>query len=186
MAILNFMLSLPGKEKKATYFVQKIHKSIFDLGLEPPYNFLPSTQKELSEDFERLKIKSKLHTIRRDQHNRWKVGMMIDFYINARTKKMFRFAPRVPVKSLQKITFTWKDSTSFSHVLGTAIDRVCVIEVDGRFYGDAYFYQGKLVSGTYTLEPLATNDGFDTVQEFFDWFHEDFSGKIIHWTDLKY
>jgi hypothetical protein len=111
---------------------------------------------------------------------------MIDFYINARTKNCLRFAPRVPVTSLQKITFKYKDKEEDYHVAGTSVDRVCVIQIDDRFYGDAYFYQGKLVSGTYTLEPLATNDGFDTVDEFFQWFNEDFTGKIIHWTDLKY
>lgn len=185
MAILNFMLTLPGKEKKQTRFPEKIWQSFPDDFTAEKFDlFDPDSIYDFSLDA--VELAPKLHTIRKDQYNRWKPGMMIDFYINARRKCAFRFAPRVPVKSLQKITFTWKDSTSFSHFLGTAIDRVCVIEVDGRFYGDAYFYQGKLVSGTYTLEPLATNDGFDTVQEFFDWFHEDFSGKIIHWTDLKY
>jgi hypothetical protein len=35
-------------------------------------------------------------------------------------------------------------------------------------------------------EQLAINDGFETVEHFFRWFNEDFSGKIIHWTDLRY
>lgn len=28
--------------------------------------------------------------------------------------------------------------------------------------------------------------GFDTIEEFFAYFNEDFVGKIIHWTDLRY
>lgn len=36
------------------------------------------------------------------------------------------------------------------------------------------------------VEVLAKNDGFSGVKEFFEWFSEDFKGKIIHWTDLKY
>jgi hypothetical protein len=33
---------------------------------------------------------------------------------------------------------------------------------------------------------LARNDGFDSVEDFFSFFPEDFKGKIIHWTDLRY
>ena len=36
------------------------------------------------------------------------------------------------------------------------------------------------------IEQLAKNDGFDSVQDFFNWFNEDFNGRIIHWTDFKY
>ena len=33
---------------------------------------------------------------------------------------------------------------------------------------------------------LAINDGFESLKHFFEYFNEDFEGKIIHWTDLKY
>ena len=36
------------------------------------------------------------------------------------------------------------------------------------------------------MKDLARNDGFDSIQAFFEWFKEDFEGKIIHWTDLRY
>jgi hypothetical protein len=36
------------------------------------------------------------------------------------------------------------------------------------------------------LEVIARHDGFDSVNDFLDWFSEDFTGKLIHWTDLKY
>jgi hypothetical protein len=36
------------------------------------------------------------------------------------------------------------------------------------------------------IKILATNDGFASVEDFFKWFHNDFSGKIIHWTKLLY
>jgi hypothetical protein len=35
-------------------------------------------------------------------------------------------------------------------------------------------------------EVIARKDGFDTLEDFLDWFSEDFTGKLIHWTDLKY
>ena len=33
---------------------------------------------------------------------------------------------------------------------------------------------------------LAQNDGFNSESDFFKWFHKDFKGKIINWTDLRY
>ena len=36
------------------------------------------------------------------------------------------------------------------------------------------------------IQLLAWNDGFDTAEEFMNWFKMDFIGKIIHWTDCKY
>jgi hypothetical protein len=36
------------------------------------------------------------------------------------------------------------------------------------------------------VEVLARNDGFATVKDFFEWFSEDYTGKIIHWTELRY
>jgi len=30
------------------------------------------------------------------------------------------------------------------------------------------------------------NDGFESLQDFFNWFNKPFRGKIIHWTDFKY
>lgn len=36
------------------------------------------------------------------------------------------------------------------------------------------------------IKELAINDGFDTIDQFFSWFGWDFTGYIIHWTDLKY
>lgn len=107
-------------------------------------------------------IKPKLTTIRRDSAKRWKAGVMIDFFIYPRTKKMFRFAPRIPVVSTQDISIEWVNDTDvFVWVDGTAIN-------------------------SHKVKELAINDGFDSVENFFEWFNADFKGKIIHWTDLKY
>ena len=185
MAILNFMLTLPGKKKKLTHFPEKIWQSFNDeFVIEKFDGFDPDSVYDFSQDA--VDMAPKKHTIRRDCNNRWKAGTMIDFYINARRKTAFKFAPRVPVKSLQTISFSWIDKPAGYHVFGTPVDRVCVIHIDGKTFGDAYFYQGKLFSQTERIHDLATNDGFDSLEDFFEWFHEDFSGKIIHWTDLKY
>ncbi len=36
------------------------------------------------------------------------------------------------------------------------------------------------------VNQLAINDGFNSVDDFFQYFNTDFTGKLIHWTDLKY
>ncbi|OXA76380.1 hypothetical protein B0A58_07345 [Flavobacterium branchiophilum NBRC 15030 = ATCC 35035] len=60
------------------------------------------SHKEFSFDAFRDKL-IKIHTIREDKNDRWKVGNKIDFFINARQKNMFRFAPVLPVVNTQKI-----------------------------------------------------------------------------------
>lgn len=113
----------------------------------------------------------KLHTIREDKNDRWQVGTKIDFFINVRQKDMFRFAPVLPVVSIQKVYMTYK----FGDVIEISI-------------GEKY-----LVSYIERLE-FAVNDGFDNWQDFFDYFYpkimaaekQFYKAKLIHWTNLKY
>ena len=166
---------------KPTYFPEKIITGLFqnkiiskDKAIEL---FYPETLKKLipmeyhgtKNDVAISKIKfdnsvnhfPKIHTIRKDEKNRWKPGMLIDFFINARQKDMFRFAPRVPVVSIQYIGILhYRDNPE--------------VNIDGR-----YLFPSE-------VETLANNDGFESVAAFFKYFNEDFNGKIIHWTDLKY
>ena len=65
------------------------------------------------------------------------------------------------VKSIQKIFIT-PNSEIFR------------VNIDGKWLDDSQ------------IEKLALNDGFDSVKDFFNWFSEDFVGKIIHWTDARY
>jgi hypothetical protein len=187
--ILNFTQKFPFGKQKQTFFRDKVVNSLIGKTnrTEPIVDYTLNKNWYVSIiGTTSIIAKPKIHTIRHDQNNRWKSGMMIDFFINARTKKMFRFAPRVPVKSLQRISFTWTDKPKDFQVFGTPLDRVCIIVIDYAIYGDAYFYNGKLISYTERIEDLAINDGFDSVEDFFQWFNEDFIGKLIHWTDLKY
>ncbi|ATC35589.1 hypothetical protein [Elizabethkingia anophelis] len=127
-------------------------------------------------------FKSKLHTIRRDVHNRWKQGMLIDYFINARKKNMFRFAPRIPMISSQEIFMTRKGSDL----------EITISKYDSYIGGDDFYlyYDAKKI--------LAQNDGFDNYFDFVQYFSEViekngdetgnywFNGKILHWTNLKY
>jgi len=116
----------------------------------------------------------KFHTIRKDESKRWGPEVMIDFFINARTKLMFRFAPRIPVISTQNIRI--KRYNDLAQVF-----------IDNIWFGDAFFNGFNKIDGhNVDLETLALNDGFESVDDFFKYFDSDFKGKIIHWTDLKY
>ena len=110
----------------------------------------------------------KLHTIREDSKNLWVPGRKIHMVIFNRTKNRFQFAPVLEVKSIQHIKITYDEK----------VCEECCIE-------PAVFVNGKL-QDIDKLEQLARNDGFESAQQFCQWFNEDFTGKIIHWTDLKY
>lgn len=181
--ILPFSTQLNGKP---TYFVEKIHKC-FGLkeinmiaGLDPSLHY-PKDYNFVAKD----KLPAKLHTIREDAKERWKPGTMIDFFINCRQKSMFRFAPRIPVVTVQKINIVWYNKK--------LINNEVEIYIDGSFYAIVYF-KNKVInyvdncvfSDEKKLKALALNDGFDTVEEFLDYFNDNFKGKLIHWTNLKY
>lgn len=187
--ILPFSTQLNGKP---THFVEKIWKSLKNIDFET-YDKIEKllSEEELTEPFEidysiYKNVDPKIHTIREDKKNRWKVGTKIHFFINCRQKDMFRFAPVLPVVSKQKIELIWKENTENHTFLGTKFDRICTIKIDDRFYGDAYLFNGSVVSSSYTIPTFANNDGFDTPDELFAYFNKNFKGKIIHWTDFKY
>ena len=168
--ILPFSTQINGKP---TYFVEKIWQGFpnqeqyldewfqLESKIYEGYEFSPDASG----------MQPKLHTIREDKSNRWRAGVMIGFFINARQKSMFRFAPRIPVVSTQRILM--------SYAYGNIIE----ISINGREIND---FKVK--------ELIAINDGFDSWDDFVDYFipiiekSEDgfFTGKIIHWTDLKY
>lgn len=167
--ILPFSTQLNGKP---TYFVERIHKcfSLKEIymiaGLDPSVHY-PKDYNFVAKD----KLSPKLHTIREDKNDRWKAGKKIDFFINCRQKNMFRFAPVLPVVSVQEVFMTY------------AFNNVIQISIDGR----------ELFSYTERLE-FAINDGFDSWDDFFSYFYpkikaspqEIYKPKLIHWTDLKY
>lgn len=180
--ILPFSTQLNGKP---TYFVERIHKGIRENYMLSPVD--PSIHYPVNYNFQaKSLVPPKIHTIREDKNDRWKVGTNIDFFINCRQKDMFRFAPVLPVVSKQKIELIWKENTENHTFLGTKFDRICTIKIDDRFYGDAYLFNGSVVSSSYTIPTFANNEGFDTPDELFAYFNKNFKGKIIHWTDFKY
>ena len=174
--ILGFSTKFPkGKGKLSgnkTHFVEKIWESIFKnaqwIKLD---EFLEYGKNSLPENYKINTHKPKLHTMRSDEKNRWKVGMDIHFKIwegIPYKSKMIQFAPVMKVKSIQKIEITYDEDICEKYCSEPAI-----------------FIDNKPLN-IFQVQDLAVNDGFADESEFCHWFNEDFTGKIIHWTRLKY
>jgi len=153
-----------------THFVHKIATSIKTLTKDfLDRKFIPEDYDEgfyIVNDFE-----PKIHTIRRDKKNRWKAGVNIHFVINNRTPERFQFAPVIKCVSVQKIEIIYSDEDLCEH---NGVEPV--VKIDGRILD---FYKNE-------YDELAINDGFESTEAFFKYFKEDFTGKLIHWTDKKY
>ena len=104
----------------------------------------------------------KIHTIREDKANRWKLGMMIQCATGVRTKAYKQFSQEQCV-SVQKIKIKWQTENLLPFI---SVDEntLTISEMIG----------------------LARNDGFASFHDFCEWFSKDFEGKIIHWTDFRY
>lgn len=163
--ILGFSTQINGKP---TFFVERINRGLILNDFKKDFEF--DCDKYTIDLFNLHKYSPKIHTIREDKNNRWQVGTKIDFFINVRQKNMFRFAPVLPVVSVQEIEIKW-------------INRH---KVRGFQYSNAVISINDVHIDLEQVEKLALNDGFDTIEDFFAYFNEDFKGKIIHWTDKRY
>ena len=116
----------------------------------------------------------KKHTIRKDKHERWSAGKLMHMATGVRTKDYRQFDELV-CTDVQKISIVYNKIHSKVQIL-----------IDGKYYGSAFFDKDTLVYFTKSIETLARNDGFESVDDFFKWFDKDFNGRIIHWTNLRY
>jgi hypothetical protein len=164
---LSFSTHIDGKP---THFVGKIWDSLYTLGfgdIHYSYYQMQWLAKGGNGDIDQdlpSKRRPKIHSIRRDKANRWRAGNRIHFVINNRTDDRFQFAPVVTCKSVQYIQ------------IKPAFRQVTILPE---------WHQPKHLSDK-AIEELAINDGFESVEQFWNFFYEDFSGKIIHWTDYRY
>lgn len=119
---------------------------------------------------EPIKTGRKIHTIRKDPSRRWKRGKNIHFSTGVRTKKYECFG-NGECKSTQTVFMTY------------AYNDLIEISIDGA---ELFDYKERL--------EFAQNDGFDTWEDFFNWFYpiiqadpnKEFSARLIHWTDKRY
>ena len=161
---------------KPTYFVEKILKCFDEReASESDKEMLrEAIEKGYLDVWKYDDVTPKLHTIRKDEKNRWRPGTKIDFFINCRQEDMFRFAPVLPVVSIQEFEVNYVPT-------GKNLDLQPIVFIDKKF-----FYHNLISNDTSKMFLLAKNDGFDSIPAFFDYFNKDFKGKIIHWTDLSY
>jgi hypothetical protein len=113
---------------------------------------------------------TKKHTIREDKNNRWKRGNSIQMATGVRTKKYNMFKIDV-CKGIQTIEIKWTP-----HDPDSLQGRSVRVFIDGK----------DVTMKDDIIDALVVNDGFESRLEFFTWFSDNFEGKIIHWTDLKY
>ncbi|PPK99011.1 hypothetical protein [Parapedobacter indicus] len=161
-----------------TYFIEKIWQGAFDNLLVEKIDY---TNYDLAykskfdrawdwrQDWDMVNSKPhpKLHTIRGG--NRWKAGDKIHFVINSRSKNRFQFMPVLHVMSVQDIEIIHTGYTP---------NFPLVMVHNGKNLMNPMGYD--------EMKQLALNDGFDSIGDFFAWFNGDFTGQIIHWTDLRY
>ena len=104
---------------------------------------------------------AKIHSIREDKNNRWKIGMTIHFATGVRTKKYKQFSDKI-CTGVQKIELRWTKGISFTYVDGKRLD-------------------------PFELTKLFMNDGFTDWNKVIEFFgYKRFSGVIIHWTNKRY
>jgi len=118
-----------------------------------------------------IKKYPKIHTMRADPTNRWKAGRKIEMvYRGAGYKILDHFNKGIP--ELEKCVSVQK------------------IKILVTPYGGALMYDISIDDGPMLTRAqasvLAVNDGFDSLHDFERWFKKDFTGKIIHFTDLRY
>lgn len=157
------------KDGTPTHFVEKIWNSLLLSEKNEEYSgwYLDQTAEiPLNET-----LLPKLHTIREDIHDRWHTGRLIHPVINNRSKNQFQFAPIFPCVSTQNI-----EIKKHEHMLEVFIDDQLI----------GHYFPKPNCCDSHAIEQLALNDGFDCFGSFFKWFNKDFTGKIIHWTSLKY
>jgi len=129
----------------------------------------------------------KLHTLRLDEHNRWKADMSIQMvYRGPKYSIKDHFNKGIPelerCVSIQKVEIRYLTPEEIKSSRGTTYYDP-IIKIDGKFFD--------------RLDTLARNDGFsgyemkgkyidDPSYSFLKYFNKSVTMKLIHWTDLRY
>lgn len=167
--ILSFMTHF--ENGKPTYFLDKIQecesvekKSVLvvlyqtiRLHKNLPYDVFTTIV-----DLDRT-VNPKIHTLRRDKQNKWKKGKKIEFVIFEGTHI----------------------ETCFSEGKCTGIQRVVLVPEAKEITlidSSAKFGMRQIED----IEQFAKNEGFDSVEEFWEYYDKPEAYTIIHWTDFKY
>ncbi len=108
----------------------------------------------------KILARTKIHTIRKDPHQRWKPGREIQMATGIRTTKYKEFATSV-CSSVQEIVIEPK-----THIVYLMIGRE-FHAIDKELFPD-----------------FAMNDGFDKPRDFWEFFTDRLEGYLITWETL--
>lgn len=181
--ILPFSQKFP--DGSPTYFAEKIYRAML-WTQEEIEDFAKIMKVDITKNFyfdTELSFKShpKIHTIRKDKMNQWKAGVKIHPVYNHFQNNQFQFAPTLACKSVQEISITkcWFKPVStnnyFIKPLKSGAIECYIVIIDHN----SILPKEEIIK-------LAINEGFDSVEDFFNRFDSDFEGKIIHFTDFRY
>lgn len=111
---------------------------------------------------------TKIHTFREDPSDRWHAGRTIHHCTGNQTKNYNCFLQNTctGVQSITILPQGW--------IVENVTAKIPLVFVDKRKLGDI------------EVLLLIENDGFESIEDFCDWFQDPFKGKIIHWTDWRY
>lgn len=109
----------------------------------------------------------KIHTIREDKANQWQPGKKIHAATGVRTKSYRPFMESVCV------------STQFIQIYPQGISPKPWIAVE--FTKNLTFQMSAE-----QVDLLARNDGFESTEDFWEWFKNPVRAKLIHWTEFRY
>lgn len=184
---LPFSTVLNGKK---THFIEKIWTGLIDHEIVKNTEVLRFIKQHTEKfgcdwDFVLGKPIPKIHTIRElsfpVEINRFKKGDKIHFVINNRTKDRFQFAPVVPVVSNQIIRIEYS-GRKYPNIQIFNVDKNGKIKSNPvRFldYTNHFYYITE-------LDIISKNDGFDSWEEFLNYFDKNGFYNIIHWTNFRY
>lgn len=175
--------SLSGKR---TFFAEKILANVPELA--PAYRIAG--------------FKPKLHTIREDKAERWKEGRAIHMAYGVRTlsfEKINEFPSGQLYPGIDKCTGTQLIEVRYHEEWkareGKTTETVYAkpFEVKGTtFYIPIMVFvrnkpgEPERALTIEQMRDLAVNDGFESLEEFFEWFSDSCKGKLIHWTKKRY
>lgn len=176
--IITFATEIKGKP---TYFVKKILRGLLfsNTLFKETHEVISANaidRKELFVD----NFSRKIHTIRRDFDDKWAVGDLMHMVSGLGTKERVTFSPKgLEVKWIQTLRISKIRDTSKPNAFKI------YFYIDGKPFGVV-----KVQDGSYRvpvqIDEFIKNDGFDSAEDFFNWFDGNYNGKIICWVGLPY
>jgi len=151
-------------------FPQYKYSIIVDSHLNKYISYLNSINKEYANV-----SSSKIHTIRKDSRSRWNKDVVFA-PVAKHDNDQIQFFSNLKIVNTQEIKVSYYRKKPEVYIKSEAL-KMWVI-----FYAD----YGSEIYNEEGMNELAVNDGFRDIKQFFQYFKEEYVGKIIHWTDKIY